>query len=249
MILHWTEPAMWKCWAALPEYMTEESSPTLPFERANGVSLEGYYSSHPNSLRHANSFVKSVAELEVGACVDGFDWNSLSGRSVVDLGGHRGAVAAAVKAGHPDVNCCCLDLPQVIDSLQDPPVGVEFVAGDLFDASTVPTDCDAIFMKHIVFCEFDDDRSMAILRVCHEVLPVDGCVIIAEAVLPDLGAAASTSSRLQLTVDVMMMMAGREAAKTRQEWAGIATEAGFDLDSVTETHVPTCCILVLRKKG
>jgi len=129
-----------------------------------------------------------------------------------------------------------------------PVKGVEFVGGDVFDPSTFPSPCDIIFMKHMVFCELDDDDSMRALQSCHAALSDDsnGRLIVAEAVLPDCGHAPSDPVSIQM--DAFMMLVGRPSAKTRREWSEAASQAGFRLLSVQQTHMPTCSILEFCKK-
>jgi O-methyltransferase domain len=195
MVQHWMEEPMWQAWSQLSNY-TKTTTTTLSnndnsnmFQNANnGMSLKAWYSSNPSSLLYANDFLKMIAEEEIKTCVENFDWNLLNGKPVLDLGGYNGAMMKAVKASYPQIRCICLDLPEVIVAASSPAAaeevcGVEFIAGDMFDLCSPA--CDAIFMKHIVYCDWDDVRSNQILRSCHNVLPDGGLVIIAEAVLPD----------------------------------------------------------------
>lgn len=113
----------------------------------------------------------------------------------------------------------------------------------MFDPTTIPT-CDAIFMKQILLCDWDEENSRAILESCHKVLPPRGLVIAGESVLPSHG---STDGSLSLFVDSFMMLDGRPPSRTLEEWESFAGDAGFQVQSIQHTSIPTCSILVLQK--
>jgi len=259
MVRHWTEAPLWNAWAALPDYILSNNnkagsnsstpqSPSSPFEAANGVSSNVYYGQNKESLQHANNLVRYIANEEIGVCVNCIDWAHLLEKNrttVVDVGGHRGDVMRAVAARNPDARCICLDLASVVEDAE-PLEGVELVAGDLFEPSSFPSECDIIFMKHIVFCELDDTDWIRALKSCYTALPEHGRLIIAEAALPDPGSASHDP--LSLKMDAFMLLVGRESAKTHSQWKAAASEAGFRLVSIQKTHMPTCSILQFVKQ-
>jgi hypothetical protein len=258
MFLHLLEGPLWNSWSKVPNYVSGEllvdQEQQLPFDAANdNTPAAEYYSNHLDSLQHANAFVKWISQQEIRASVDGFDWSIFNNKTVVDLGGHRGDVMQAVANKHPAVHCVCFDLPSVIEAASaTATASIQYVAGDMFDASTVPT-CNAIFMKHILLCDWDEENSKRILATCCDVLPEGGLVIIAEACLPDpgkvlTGDSSSIQHQLPILADALMMVVGRDSARTVSEWTFFAESCGFQVDSVMPTIVPSCSIIVLRKK-
>jgi caffeic acid 3-O-methyltransferase len=253
MIKYFVDEPFWNAWGAVPKYISGQDN-RLPFDAANGMSTQDYYRKpgHAESLKNANAFVRFMSQSEIQACVKGFDWSSLSNRTVVDLGGYSGHVMEAVAALYPDLKCICLDLPEVVVELERQPGSqVQLVGGDMFDPKTIPR-CDAIFMKHIVLCEFEEEQSLQILRSCYKVLPPNGRVIIAESILPDhIGDEAakdSSSSRLNLYIDYFMMLDGRGSSYTASQWKQFANRAGFDIESIATLTIPTSSIIVLRRR-
>lgn len=246
-VQHWMEEPLWKSWLELPGYIKGEEG--LPFDRANGgVSSDFYYNAqdHPESLQVANDFVRMIYNGEIDAILHGFDWGSLSGKTVIDVGGHHGKVIGAVANKFPTINCKCLDLPEVIASATAPPSGVELIGGSIFDPSSIPQ-CDVILMKHFLDrCMWDEKQSVEILQTCHSVLPPDGIVLIGEAVVPDV-AKADDSNQLQLYMDALYLIVGRERQRTESEWANLASKAGFQIEKVTATSSPSCYMIVLTK--
>jgi hypothetical protein len=247
-VQHWMEAPLWNSWLELPGYIKGEEG--LPFDRANGgVSSDFYYNAqdHPESLQIANDFVRMIYNGEINAILNGFDWGSLSGKTVLDVGGHHGKVIGAVANKFPTINCKCLDLPEVIASATAPPPGVELIGGSIFDNPSSIPQCDVILMKHFLDrCMWDEQQSVEILKTCHSVLPPDGIVLIGEAVVPDV-AKADDSNQLQLYMDALYLIVGRERQRTESEWANLASKAGFQIEKVTATSSPSCYMIVLTK--
>jgi hypothetical protein len=278
-VQHWMERPLWSAWLELPDYIREggggdgKSNEALPFDRANGgVSSDFYYNAkdHPESLHHANTFVRWIHEQEVEAVVHGYDWsaNSLANNeTLVDIGGHFGTVLAAIAKQHPTVNCVSLDLPEVIASAPRSPPGVELVGGNVMDPSTIPT-CDTILLKHFLDrCMWTEEETVQVLRSCHAALRNDagGRVIIAEAVLPNIGdygasktsdvknnnhsiSIPTTTAATTLSMDALYMLVGREGQRTAAEWDQLASRAGFRIERITPTSVPSCYLLVLEQQ-
>lgn len=274
-VLHWMEEPLWNSWLELPDYIREggfedPEDTLLPFERANGgVSSDEWYNArdHPESLRHANDFVRVVHNHEIEAVVQGFDWSYYQDQRLVDVAGNNGKLAEAIARSEPSLECSCLDLPSVIERIprDQAPHNVRLVPGNVLDPDSIP-DCEVILMKHFCDrCMWYDDQTVEILRSCTTVLQRSAAkadapslvrrkIVIADAVLPDCGSLHDTSStnqlqlELPLYLDAMYMLVGRERQRTRSEWKALANEAGLTLSGVIHTGVPTCSLIVLEPK-
>ena len=231
----------------------------LPFDRANGISSDDYYSNDTKSLSYANEFVRFVHDTEINAVLHGYDWESLSGKTMVDIGGHNGKVMGAIVQEYPSIHCKCLDLPEVIKSVPESsiPRGVELIPGDMLDPSTIPS-CDVIFMKHILDKSmWNKQESISILKSCHEALSDDGKIIIADAVLPNIGKCNQNPNnknpdmecnQMQLFMDTMYVLVGRGRQRTQMEWSQLASDGGFQIESVQFiSQSPSCSMIVLTK--
>ena len=255
VVLHWMEKPLWNAWSELPDYVAgigsnaqDEDTNTLPFERANGLSSDEYYcSGNAESLQHANDFVRYISSGEEQAVLTGYDWASLSGKTVLDVGGHQGKIMALIAKQYPDIKCMCFDLPEVVSNAAAPEA-VELVGGDIFDGNLPP--CDVIFMKHFLDrCMWNEEQTVQILRSCRDALPNNGQLIIAEAVLPDDAASATGTNRLHLFIDVMFLLVGRDAARTESQWTMLVEKAGLKIDRITATASPSCYMIVLSKEA
>ena len=92
----------------------------------------------------------------------------------MDVGGGSGELLGAIAQQNRKLRGTVFDLPRCAEAaskhLRQIGVGdrVEFVAGDFFKA--VPAIADAIILKSIIH-DWDDARSITILRNCREALP------------------------------------------------------------------------------
>ena len=260
-VSHWMEAPLWDAWLGLPAYIREGESSALPFERANGgVSSDFWYNKedHPESLGHANAFVKLIHEQEIEAVAKNFDWSFCRGNRLVDVGGHNGLLAAAIARREPTIDCYCLDLPEVIAGVQKAPEGVTMVPGNAFEPATIPP-CEVILMKHFCDrCMWDETETVNLLRSCRSALLNSSSsntndnqsrrIVVADAVLPDCGR-VDESNELALYLDALYMLVGRERQRTKMEWEKLAVSAGLDLVGVESTSVPSCSLIILETRS
>lgn len=162
-VSHWTEPAMWNAWSVLPDYVAGKVD-VNPFQVANdNQTLVEYYNTNPKSRQYRNDVARIVSYGEITAVLTGYDWNWLTNKTVVDIGGEYGDMMSALYKHFPDIHCKCLDLPEVIVEAK-PLDGIQLVPGKMFDISTIPS-CDVIFMKHVL-CDWSDEDAVKILQNC-----------------------------------------------------------------------------------
>jgi caffeic acid 3-O-methyltransferase len=254
-IKHWMEEPLWNAWLSLPEYIqgTLKDEKNLdPFERANGISSDYYYNAedHPESLKFANDFVRFVSDSEIHNIATCIDWSQYEGKTILDIGGHNGKVLEAVAASlhhSNNIDFKCLDLPNVIDGIEQTSEFVDLIGGNILDESTVPP-ADVIVMKHFLDrCMWDEEQTLNILKTCHDKIPDDGRVILGEAVIPDCSQ-AKPSSRLEISLDALYMLVGRERQRTESEWRALADASGFTIDEIMKTSSPTCSLIVMKKQ-
>jgi len=176
----------------------------------------------------------------------------LKEKMVVDVGGGYGDLMYAVKRSMPAVGkCYCLDLPDVIDDAflaMNEDSEKERLAtlepGDMFDPSTIPP-CDLIVTKHVL-CDFSDEDVVLALQSFRKALSKDGRVVIMDAVLPN-GEDLNGKWNAAVSFDVLLMLTGRRAERSRLEWSNLADKAGFVLEDVLSTSSVTVDLAVLSQ--
>lgn len=149
------------------------------FELAYGMNEFEYMHSHPEHLSvfqaamtdHANQLLPLLL-----AKYQGFK----TVRKLMDVGGGEGTILARILARYPHVQGVNFDLPEVVATAPRHR-GVEHMGGNMF--YSIPSGCDAIFMKSIMH-DWNDEDCLKILQNCYKALPVGGKVIIVDAIVP-----------------------------------------------------------------
>lgn len=195
------------------------------FAHAHGTGVWQYRIDHPEESvifdQAMSSFVPAVAAAVLAAYdFGGFD-------VVMDVGGGQGALIAAILARNPRQRGILFDQPQVVDGaaplLRSASVAdrCEVVGGDFF--VSVPEGADAHVMKWILH-DWDDERSIAVLKTCRRAIRPEGTLVVLEAVLapPNEGARAKFAD-----LNMLAVPGGQE--RTEEEFARLFAAAGFRL--------------------
>jgi len=106
----------------------------------------------------------------------------------------------------------------------------EATACNFFDS--VPVDGDLYFMKHIIH-DWADEPALQVLRNIRAVIPADGKLVLAEAVLDD-----SSAPHFGKFIDIEMIafVGGKE--RTSEEFRELLSAAGFALQRIVSTKSP-----------
>jgi hypothetical protein len=186
----------------------------------------------------AEVFNRAMAEftrLVAYAVLRIYDFSGL--RRIVDVGGGHGAFLATLLQANPDLQGVLFDrphaMPGAMASLAEAAViaRCEFVAGDFFEQ--IPAGADGYLLKTIVH-DWDDERSIVILRNCRRAMPNGGRLIVVERVLPDRFEANRRHHAIA-RADLTMLIAFGGRERTAAEFAGLFEAAGFRLAGVKET--------------
>lgn len=99
----------------------------------------------------------------------------------------------------------------------------EVIAGDFF--SSVPRNADAYILKNIIH-NWDDERSVTILRNCREAISADGKLLLIERVMPTR-IDADHQPWTMLDMHMLVMLGGRE--RTKDEFQALLAASKFKL--------------------
>ena len=203
-------PGQWQAWAALLH--TVRSGETA-FVSVHGETGWEYRARHPDE---GAIFDRAMTDLSRGAShrtLEAFDFGRF--KTIVDVGGGRGAFLASLLARYPGVYGVLFDQPHVVQ-LAEPVLAEAGVAdrcriesGSFFES--VPSDSDAYVLKSVLH-DWPDAEATTILRACREHMPASGTLVVVERVL-----GPSNDDRDGSTSDLQMLVGngGRERTLER----------------------------------
>jgi hypothetical protein len=135
-------------------------------------------------------------------------------RLVVDVGGGNGELLSTVLAHHPQLRGVLFDLPHGLDGaagvLERFGVAARCtcVPGSFFEG--VPPGGDLYLLKSVLH-NWDDDRSVEILRRCRDAMAPHGRVLVVERVMADrTGTSAPDPPGARSDLNMLVALSGRE---------------------------------------
>jgi SAM-dependent methyltransferase len=150
---------------------------------------------------------------------------------LLDVGGGYGELLAAILKSYPSMRGSIFDRPHCGEGakkqLREAGVAdrAEFIAGDFFDS--VPKVADAIIMKSIIH-DWNDERSVTILRNCRNSLPAGGKLLLVERIMPETPG-DNVEDRATALSDLNMLRGPGGAERTEAEYGRLLTNGGFTL--------------------
>lgn len=196
------------------------------FDRVHGSKVFDYLAEHPEDAAVFDAAMTSISTSEAVSIVQAYDFARFG--TIVDVGGGRGGLLAAILAAHPHLQGVLFDVPAVVAGADEGISGTEIVdrckvvSGDFFDS--VPGGGDAYLLSNIIL-NWDDDHAVEILRTCRAAMADTACVLLAESVLPE-GAAPSMGKLADLEM-LVMTSGGRQ--RTDAEYRTLLGRSGLRL--------------------
>ncbi|KAI9086786.1 hypothetical protein K1719_031380 [Acacia pycnantha] len=227
-LLAMLDPILTKPWYQVANWFQNED-PTS-FHTAHGKAFWEYAGDEPKLNHFFNDAMASDARLVTSVVIDKCKGVFKGLESLVDVGGGTGTVAKAIAKAFPEIQCTVLDLPHVIDGLQDSG-NLNFVGGDMFEA--IPPS-DGILLKWILH-DWNDEECVKILNKCKEAITSKGKVIIIDMIMEnskeDMDDDESVETQLFFDMLMMVVLTGKE--RNEKEWAKLISSSGFSDYKIT----------------
>jgi DNA-binding transcriptional ArsR family regulator len=224
-------PSHWEHWGnLLYAVKTGESAA----EDVRGMPVFDYLETVPEYARVFNDAMTGVSAMAIETTVPAYPF--ADHRLIVDVGGGHGALLAAVLGQAPDARGVLFDLPSVIEGAgpELDRAGVSHrctkTGGSFFEA--VPDGGDAYLMKTIIH-DWDDEKSLTILRNIRTAIDPGGKLLLFEMVLPE---GAPPHPGMLLDLEMLVHPGGRE--RTADEYRDLLSRAGFRMTRVIGTAGP-----------
>jgi SAM-dependent methyltransferase len=199
------------------------------------MEFEAYLAQHPEAAGTFQAFMQVATAEEALDVAPVYDFSGLS--SVVDVGGGRGALLAAILQRNPHLRGILFDRSQVIAdappqlAAQGVAERCELVAGDFFQA--LPMGADAYILKWILV-SWDDEPCLVILQNCRRALAPGGRLLVIERIIP-----AGNAPFFGKLADLNLLVMYKGRHRTEMDYRTLFERAGFALSRVLPTHSPT----------
>ncbi|GGL45732.1 methyltransferase [Nocardia jinanensis] len=155
-------------------------------------------------------------------------------RSIVDIGGGRGALLAEILRRVPNCTGILFDLPEVVADAPGWPAGATgrctAVGGSFFES--VPAGADAYLLKHILH-DWPAEQAGQILRTVRAAMPPTARLLVVELVLPEHDRPHPGNF---IDLEMLVNTGGRE--RSESEYRALLADSGFTLVSCTPTMSP-----------
>jgi len=227
MALILNDGALLRGWQSLDEVL-ETGKPAFP--AVNGQTAFEYYSADSQRSETFARYMQGLYGSEGWCIAAGFPFSQF--KHLIDVGGGAGRVLAEILRAHSKLEGAVFDLPRTAETarrfLAEKDLGSrsKVFAGDFFEAVT--PGYDAYFIKSVLH-DWDDDRSVQILRNCRTAMSDQGRILVAELVL-EPGRNAIGNPHQFIDMEMMVSLGGKE--RTVEEFATLFNRAGLRLEQV-----------------
>ena len=219
----------WRCWGDLLHCVRTGQS---GMAHVYGVGSFEYLTAHPEAARVFNEAMAEITRQIARAVVAAYDFSRFS--TIVDVGGGSGALITAILAASKALRGIVFDLPsgnaEAAHQLATAGVAERctVITGDFFQS--VPGNADAYILKSVIH-DWDDERSITILKNCRKAITANGKLLLVERVMPQRMEASPTHQQMaMLDMNMLVMPGGRE--RTQAEYRSLFAAAGFELERI-----------------
>lgn len=233
-------------WSRLSDAVTNGEG---TFEPTYGAPMWQALSSHPEQQVVFNAAMARRAGMQARTIREVCDLTGV--RTVVDVGGGKGGLLAALLQDEPGLRGVLADRADVVAEARETfeRAGVadrcDARAADFF--VEVPSGGDAYVLSNILH-DWTDEECLWILATVREALPPQGRLWVLERVLdPEPPRPADAQADLHL-LDLNMLVLFGARERTRSEYAAMLTGAGF-APPVVHSPTPDLDVLETRHGG
>ena len=199
------------------------------FEHKFGMGVFEYFAQNPAAGTVFNEAMSGLTSQTADALAKAYNFSGF--KTIVDVGGNLGTMLAAILREYPLTQGILFDRQNVVVTAAEhlARAGLDkrcrCVGGDFF--ASVPTGGDAYLLASILH-DWDDDRCVAILTKCREVMPTEGKLLVVELVLP---AGDVPHPGKWVDLHMLVMASGRE--RTETQYKALFISGGFNLMQVS----------------
>ena len=219
-------------WRAYGRMLHSVQTGKPAFDHCHGAPLFPYLETHPEAASRFHEAMSGFSEQESAAILAAYDFSAFS--DVVDIGGGRGALVAALLTTCSHLRAVILDLEPAARGATQllSEAGLTgratFTAGDFFSA--IPEGGDVYLMKSVLH-NWDDAAAARILRNCRMAMAKNARLIVIERVIP---AVTGPSEAILFDINMLVVLRGQE--RTEKEYEELFRAADLKLARVIPTR-------------
>tara|TARA_R110002095_G_scaffold201441_1_gene182303 strand:- start:195 stop:1202 length:1008 start_codon:yes stop_codon:yes gene_type:complete len=217
---------------AWSEIMYSIQTGKTSFDKVFEKPIFQYLADNPDKGKIFDQAMTGIHGRETGDIMNAYDFSGI--QTLMDVGGGNGSNIVNLLQNYPEMKGILFDLPQVVERAEPhiEQAGLtdrcQLIGGSFFES--VPAGADAIFLRHIIH-DWDDEKSLTILRHCHAVMSENSRLLVVESVIPP-GNDPFPGKFLDL---VMLMIPGGKE-RTAEEYEALFEQAGFELTRILPTE-------------
>lgn len=218
-------------WCMWQELLYSVKTGRPAYDHVHGMGLFDYFSRNPETGKVFDEAMTNFSATEIPAITAGYDFAGI--RKLVDVAGGHASLLCAILRVNTTLEGVLFDMPTVSEGARKVIAAegladrCEVVGGDFFQS--LPSGGDAYMMKHIIH-DWDDERSIQILKNCRSAMIGDARVLIIETVIQP----GNQPDFFKLLDVAMLTISGRE--RTEAEFRSLLERAGFRLQRVVPTQ-------------
>ena len=211
----------WRAWGGL---LHSVRTGKTGFEHAYGMPLYDYLGQHAHAAHLFSAVMGATTKQDADAITAAYDFSET--KTIVDVGGARGTLVAAILKAYPQAGGILFDLPNAVHDaralLDEEGVGTrcDIVPGDFLQF--IPRGGDAYIFKS-VFTDWDDERSLRILKNCRRVMRPRARILIIDPL-----------NSPSLDLSLLILTGGRVRAEP--EYRDLIDSAGFTVTKILPTQ-------------
>jgi O-methyltransferase domain len=200
-----------------------------------GKAIFEWLQTDPERNALFNDVMTSFSVLHITGLLEAYDFSPV--KNIVDVGGGHGKILSEILRTNTSMRGVLFDLPHAFEggSKAIAQAGLadrcEVISGDFF--VSVPAGADLYLLSRVIH-DWDDEKSVAILKVVRAAIAPNGSLILLETMLrPD----GNTLYPLLSDLNMLLLTGGCE--RTEEEYRVLYRAAGFKLTRTVATKSPT----------
>ncbi|MCK9219665.1 MAG: methyltransferase [Bacteroidales bacterium] len=236
MILHHLGPINWNLMSNL-EYAVKSGHDA--FTNKYGEPIYDYLRHHPDEYSTFDQSMSNLSDLSLTPILNAYNFSKFP--VIADIGGGEGFFLANILKRNKSSRGILFDLPEALEKAPTmlehfgTHQRIDIIPGDFF--KEVNFSADLYLLKNIIH-NWDDQHCILLLKNISRQIKPDSRLIIFEMMIHD-----NNLAELVKLLDIQMlatMPGGKE--RTREEFAFILKESGFELTKIIPTIAPICLI-------